>query len=199
VTDFILPFLAALRVLVRSRADLALEILALRHQVAVLKRKQARPRLKVYNRLFWIALRRFWPGWKRVLVIVKPDTVVAWHRSAFCWYWRWRSGLRRQTSNQRGTSCTDPSSGAGESRLGTRIHVELLKLGFNVCERTVARYLRRVRQRGDPAKSWLTFLENHREVIVALDFFTVPTITFQLLYGSSEEIVGGIGFGQLAK
>jgi hypothetical protein len=63
-----------------------------------------------------------------------------------------------------------------------KIHGELLKLGFSVSERTVARYLRRVQRRGDPSKRWLTFLRNHREVIVALDFFTVPTVTFKLLY-----------------
>src|SRR5262252_8969674 len=91
VIDFSFALLAALRALLRSRADLALEILALRQQVAALKRKHPRPPLKVRDRVFWIALRRLWPDWKRVLVIVQPDTVVRWHRTAFCWFWRWRS------------------------------------------------------------------------------------------------------------
>jgi hypothetical protein len=184
VIDFILALLAALRALVRSRADLALEILALRQQVAVLKRKVPRPPLKTHDRLFWIALCRLWPGWKNVLVIVKPDTVVDWHRTAFRWYWRCRSRCRpgRPRIGEelraliRRLARENPGWGA------PRIHGELLKLGFDVCERTVARYLRRVRGRGDPGKNWLTFLENHREVTVAIDFFTVPIITFQLLY-----------------
>jgi hypothetical protein len=184
VVHLILSLVVALGVLVRSRADLALEIVALRQQVAVLKRKRPRPQMNSLDRLFWMALRRLWPGWKQVLVIVKPDTVVGWHRTAFRWYWRWRS--RRRPGRPRISeelrvlisrlAQENPGWGA------PKIHGELLKLGFDLCERTVARYLRRVRRRGDPAKNWLTFLENHREVIVALDFFTVPTITFQLLY-----------------
>jgi hypothetical protein len=184
VNDFILSLLAGLCVFVRSRAELALEIVALRQQVAILKRKHPRPQLNPLDRLFWIALRRLWPGWKQVLVIVKADTVVGWHRAGFRWYWRCRSrrrpgrpriGEQLRTLIRR-LALENPSWGA------PKIHGELLKLGFDLCERTVARYLRRVRRRGDPAKNWLTFLENHREVIVALDFFTVPTITFQLLY-----------------
>jgi hypothetical protein len=184
VSDLILSLLAGLCVFVRSRADLALEIVALRQQIAVLRRKRPRPQLNSRDRLFWTALRRLWPGWNQVLVIVKPDTVVGWHRAGFRWYWRWRSlrrfGRPRISEELRTLICRlareNPSWGA------PKIHGELLKLGFDLCERTVARYLRRVRRRGDPAKNWLTFLENHREVIVALDFFTVPTITFQLLY-----------------
>ena len=184
VNDFILSLLAGLCVFVRSRAELALEIVALRQRVAILNQKHPRPQLNSLDRLFWIALRRLWPGWKQVLVIVKPDTVVGWHRTGFRWYWRWRSrrrpgrpriGEQLRTLIRR-LALENPSWGV------PKIHGELLKLGFDLCERTVARYLRRVRRRGDPAKNWLTFLENHREVIVALDFFTVPTITFQLLY-----------------
>jgi hypothetical protein len=90
---------------------------------------------------------------------------------------------RRTTGDQRGASPSDPTIGAGEPRWGApKIHGELQKLGLVVSERSVARYLRRMRRRGDPAKSWLAFLQNHREVIVAFDFFTVPTVTFQLLY-----------------
>jgi putative transposase len=85
VVNFVIASLAAGRVFFRSRAELALDILALRQQVAVLKRKRPRPPLNSYDRLFWITLRRFWSGWKQVLVIVKPDTVVAWHRAAFRW------------------------------------------------------------------------------------------------------------------
>ena len=181
---FAVALLAAFRVFLRSRTDLALEILSLRQQVAVLKRKRPRPPLKRFDRLFWVVLRRFWPRWSEVLLIVKPDTVVGWHRTAFCWYWRWRSrrGIGRPPIGGelrtliRRLALENPGWGA------PRIHGELRKLGFDLSERTVARYLRRTRRHGKPRKNWLTFLKNHREVIAAMDFFTVPTITFELLY-----------------
>ena len=117
-------------------------------------------------------------------MVVKPDTVIGWHRTGFRLYWRWRSrprgGRPKITEEIRALiqrlARENPDWGA------PKIHGELLKLGFVVSERTVARYLRRMRRRGDPGKSWLAFLQNHREVIVAFDFFTVPTLTFQLLY-----------------
>jgi putative transposase len=184
VLDFLFTFLAAIRAFLRCRAATALEVLALRQQVSVLKRKRPRPVLNSFDRLFWISLRRFWSGWKNVLFIVKPDTVVAWHRAGFRWYWRWKSrprpGRPKVTKELRDLirrlAQDNPSWGA------PKIHGELLKLGFEVSERTVARYLRRVHRGRDSGKSWLTFLQNHREAIVALDFFTVPTVTFELLY-----------------
>jgi transposase InsO family protein len=139
--------------------------------------------LSPFDRLFWTILRGFWSGWAEALIIVKPETVARWHRAGFRLYWRWRSragGRPKITAEIRAMISRiaeeNPDWGA------PKIHGELLKLGFNVSERTVARYLRRVRRRGDPAKRWLTFLANHREAIVALDFFTVPTVTFKLLY-----------------
>ena len=180
----ITAFLAAIRVFFRSRVDTFLEVLALRQQVAVLKRKRARPSLNRLDRFFWTTLRHIWPRWSDVLVIVKPETVVGWHRAGFRLYWRWRSrprGGRPKVSEEIRTLIRRMA--AENSDWGApKIHGELLKLGFEVCERTVARYLQRLRRRGDPAKRWLAFLANHREVIAAFDFFTVPTLTFQLLY-----------------
>jgi transposase InsO family protein len=117
-------------------------------------------------------------------VIVKPETVVGWHREGFRLFWRWRSrprGGRPKITDEtrvliRRLAEENPDWGA------PRIHGELQKLGFVVSERSVARYLRGIRRRGDAAKRWLTFLQNHREAITAFDFFTVPTVTFQLLY-----------------
>ena len=184
VVEFILAVWAGLGAFFRSRADLALEILALRQQVAVFKRKRPRPTFSSSDRLFWMLLRRVWSGWKDVLVVVQPDTVVAWHRAGFRWYWRWKShgrrGRPRITAEVRELIRQLAAENAGWG--APRIHGELRKLGFDVAERTVARYLRRLHRRGDPSKSWLTFLQNHREAIVALDFFTVPTVTFRLLY-----------------
>ena len=182
--DFVLAVLAGLCAFFRSRADLALEILALRQQVAVFKRKRPRPSLNSSDRLFWVLLRRVWSGWKSVLIVVKPDTVVGWHRAGFRCYWRQKS--RRRRGRPRVTTeirelivrLAEENTGWG----APKIHGELLKLGFEISERTVARYVRRIHRRGDPKRSWLTFLKNHCEVIAVLDFFTVPTITFQLLY-----------------
>src|SRR5262245_5706536 len=184
VLEIILSLLVAIGVFFRSRSDTALEVLALRQQVAVLKRKRPRPKLNSLDRLFWTALRQCWPRWTDVLVLLKPATVISWHRTGFQLYWRWRS---RPRSGRPKISeeirvlirrLAQENSGWG----APKIHGELLKLGFVVSERSVARYLRRIRRRGDPGKRWLTFLQNHREAIVAFDFFTVPTLTFQLLY-----------------
>ncbi len=182
---FILDLVIVVRVFFMCRTDLALEILALRQQVAVLKRKRPRPKLSRMDRLFWTALRSVWSRWAEVLLIVKPETVVGWHRAGFRLYWRWRS--RGQAPGRatitaeiqdliRRMAPENPSWGA------PKIHGELLKLGFVLSERSVSRYLRAVQRRGDPGKRWLAFLRNHREAIVAMDFFTVPTVSFRVLY-----------------
>ena len=105
-------------------------------------------------------LRQFWSSWKSVLIVVKPDTVVGWHRAGFRWYWRWKS--RRRRGRPRITPeirevivrLAEENTGWG----APKIHGELLKLGFDISERTVARYLRPIHRRGDPKRSWLTFL-----------------------------------------
>jgi transposase InsO family protein len=185
VLSLVLAAFTAFRVYFRSRTDAALEVLALRQQVAVLKRRRPRPPLNFLDRLFWTVLRQTWARWKDALVIVKPETVVGWHRAGFRLYWRWRSrprGGRPRIAEElrlliRRLAQDNPDWGA------PKIHGELLKLGFVLDERTVGRYLRRMDRRGDPGKKWLAFLRNHREAIVALDFFTVPTATFRVLYG----------------
>ena len=154
--QFFLAVLVALGVFFRARADTALEVLALRQQVAVLKRKRPRPKLNGLDRLFWTALRHGWSRWLDVLVIVKPETVIGWHRAGFRLYWRWRSRSRRGrpkiTEEIRGLirrlAKENPDWGA------PKIHGELQKLGFVVSERSVARYLQRIRRRGDTGKRW---------------------------------------------
>ena len=168
----------------RSRQDLALEIIALRQQVVVLKRRNSRPRWSPWDRLFWVALRRFWSRWAEALIVIKPETVVSWQRAGFRLYWRFlsrrRPGRPRITSDLRGLirrmATENPLWG------GPRIHGELLKLGFDVSERTVSRYIAKLGRRGDAGKRWLPFLKNHRELMAAMDFFTVPTLTFRVLY-----------------
>ena len=142
--EFILSMLAVIRVFCRNRSDTALEVLALRQQVAVLKRKRPRPVLNFLDRLFWTTLRHLWSRWSDVLVIVKPETVINWHRAGCRLNWRWRSrrrgGRPKVTDEIRGLirrlAEENPDWGA------PKIHGELLKLRLAVCERTVARYLR---------------------------------------------------------
>ena len=170
----------------RSRKDLILENLALRQQLLALHTKRPRRRLTTLHKLFWIALKTFWSGWTEPLVLVTPRTVVRWHRAGFGLYWTWVSrargigGRRRVSKEVRALivrmATENPTWGA------PRIHGELLKLGFHLSEITVSRWLRRIPRTPDPAQRWLTFLRNHREAIAAMDFFTVPTLTFGVLY-----------------
>ena len=186
MTQLIVAMLAYIHSFLRSRHDLGLEILALRQQLAVLKRRHPRPPLKRGDRLFWVALSALWKGWSDALIVVKPETVVGWHRAGFRLYWRFRSHASRLGRRKiNGEVCQaiqrmakeNPSWGA------PRIHGELLKLGFDISERTVSRYLaRRTPGSDDARQKWLAFLNNHREAIVAMDFFSVPTVTFRLLY-----------------
>src|SRR5215471_15792664 len=170
----------------RSRRSLLLENLALRQQLVVLKRKHPRPRLTAMDKFFWVLLQRFWSGWKEAVSIVSPDTVVRWHRAGFMLYWRAISRARRLIGRKRISKevrdlifrmvAKNPTWGA------PRIHGELRMLGFDVSERTISRWMYRAPRDPEPAKRWLTFLRNHREAIAAMDFFTVPTITFGVLY-----------------
>ncbi len=167
-----------------ARQRLLLENLALRQQLATLKRRHPRPRLSAFDRLFWVLARRFWSGWKQSLMMVSPETVVRWHR--FRLYWRAISRVRRTVGRKpvsqevRGLIfrmvAENPTSGA------PRIHGELRMLGFDVSERTISRWMKRAPRDPEPAKRWLTFLRNHKEAIAAMDFFTVPTATFSVLY-----------------
>jgi len=110
--QFFLALLVALRASFQARADAALEILALRQQLAVLKRKRPRPHLNAGDRLFWTTLRRFWPRWSDVVLIIKPETVIAWHRAGFRLSWRLAIAIaRRSTENYSGTAGLDRAAG----------------------------------------------------------------------------------------
>jgi hypothetical protein len=160
---------------------LATENLVLRQQLAVLKQRHPRPRLTDADRLFWVILSRTWSDWRETLHIVQPETVVRWHRQGFRYYWRWKS-------RRHGRPRIDPQVRELIQRMcranplwgAPRIHGELLKLGIEVSEATVSRYM--VKRCGPPSQTWRTFLDNHGKEIVALDFFTVPTATFRVLF-----------------
>ena len=184
--DLFLLWSGALIRLLRSRRELALENLALRQQLGVLKRRHPRPNLGTFDRLFWVVARRVWFGWKQSLIIVTPETVVGWHRAGFRLYWRLISRARRKVGRKPTSKevrdlifrmvAENPTWGA------PRIHGELLMLCFDISERTVSRWMKRAPRDPQLAKRWLAFLRNHREAIAAMDFFTVPTITFGALY-----------------
>jgi putative transposase len=168
----------------RSRHGLLLENLALRQQLSVVVRKQHWPRLRLPDKIFWSILSRFWSGWNRALLIVQPETVVNWHRAGFKMYWKWISRHRGQVGRKPTSEklrelifhTENPTWGA------PRIHGELKMLGFAISERTVLHWMRKAPRCPEPAKRWAAFLANHREAIAAMDFFTVPTLTFGVLY-----------------
>jgi putative transposase len=162
----------------RSRGELLLENLALRQQLLALHAKQPRPRLSSVDRRFWVVLREVWSGWKRSLILVIPETVVRWHRTGFRLYWSWISHARKAVGRKPISRevrdlmfrmvAENPTWGA------PRIHGELLKLGFEVSERTVSRWVKRASKNPDPAQLWLAFLRNHRQAIAAMDFSPCP-------------------------
>ena len=180
---WLVSLLYAVRSLFETRASLQLEIIALRHQLNALRRTQrGRIQLNRADRLFWVWLSKFWSGWRSALVIVKPETVVAWHRKGFRLYWKWKSKRgpgRPEVSAEvraliRKMCFANPIWGA------PRIHGELLKLGIEVSETTVAKYM--PRNRKPPSQTWRAFLKNHAQQFVSVDFFVVPTLSFRLLF-----------------
>ena len=170
----------------KGQRDLTLENVALRHQLMVLQRQSGRPRLRDRDRLFWICLRRRWPGWHRALVLVQPATVVNWHRNGFRAYWRWKSrsnGGRPRIDREvreliRDMWRSNPTWGK------PRIQAELNKIGIEVSDSTISKY--RPSQDRPPSQSWRAFLDNHLRDVVAIDVFVVPTLTFRVLSFSSS-------------
>jgi transposase InsO family protein len=167
----------------KARIRLEAENAVLRHQLIVLRRKlYGRVRLTNNDRWFLIQLYRWFPSILQVLMIIQPETLVRWHRAGFRWYWSWKSrsrGGRPQIETDlraliRRMSIDNPLWGA------PRIHGELLKLGYQVAQSTVAKYM--VKQRRPPSQGWRTFLRNHAPDIAAMDLFVVPTIGFGQLY-----------------
>ena len=170
--------------LFRSRASLVAEILVLRHQINIQRRHlPKRQTFSAMDRMVFVGLYWLFPKVCDALAIVKPDTIVSWHRAGFRSYWRWKS--RRHVGRPivppeirkliREMSIANPLWGA------PRIHGEFLKLGIDIGQTSVAKYM--ARRRGPPSQGWKTFLHNHADGIAAMDLFVVPTISFRLLYG----------------
>ena len=177
-------FLALFSSLFKSKSRLEAENAALRRQLIVLQRKvRGRVHFTNSDRLFLIQLYRWFPSVLKVITIIRPETVVRWHRAGFRRYWRWKSrslGGRPQIEADlraliRRMNVDNPLWGA------PRIHGELLKLGFEVAQSSIAKYM--VKRHGPPSQPWRTFLRNHAPDIAAMDLFVAPTIGFNLLYG----------------
>jgi putative transposase len=179
----VLGFWTFLRAVFFGSAAVALENVALRHQLLVLQRSVGRPRLARWDRVFWLWLSRVWVSWRSSLVIVQPATVLAWHRRGFQLYWRWKS-----RAPSVGRPRLDPELRRLIRRMARenptwgrrRIRAELALLGYHVAELTVAKYMRRTSRR--PSPTWRAFLAAHLRDMVAVDFFVVPTLTFRLLF-----------------
>ena len=168
----------------RGRSSLELEVVALRHQLAVLRRQcPGRPRIGAWDRLLWALLYRLWPQCLEVMVLVKPATVIQWHRAGFRLYWRWRSRPRclgRPRVDCQVRALIRQMSQANPLWGAPRIHGELLKLGIRIGQTAVAKYM--ARRPRLPSPSWRTFLKQHVEAIAATDMFIVVSATFQMLY-----------------
>src|SRR6201998_4650916 len=167
----------------KSKLRLEAENAVLRHQLIVLRRRlHGRVRLTNHDRWFFIQVYRWFPSILKVLTIIRPETLVRWHRAGFRCYWHWKSrpqGGRPQIDTElrvliRRISVVNPLLGA------SRMHGALLKLGFEIAQSSVAKHM--VKRRGPPSQGWRTFLRNHAPDIAAMDLFVVPTIGFDLLY-----------------
>jgi transposase InsO family protein len=168
----------------KSKIRLEAENAALRHQLVVLRRQlKGRARLASNDRWFFVQLYRWFPSILRVVMIIRPETLLRWHRAGFRRYWRWKSRRRGGRPPMEAELRALIRQMSTENQLwgAPRIHGELLKLGFSVAQSTVAKYM--VPRRGPPSQGWRIFLRNHAPDVAALDLFVVPTIGCKLLYG----------------
>jgi putative transposase len=180
VVSALLAFVGSL---FRSRISLYLEHLALRHQLAVYQHTVYRPRLHPMDRLFWGWLSRLWPAWEGVLAFVQPRTVITWQQKRFHDHWRRlsRNGKLGRPALAKEVRQLIRDMWQANPTWGTpRIMGELRKLGIDVAKSTVETY--RMRPQKPPSQTWKAFLNNHVQDLVALDFFTVPTVTFRVLF-----------------
>jgi putative transposase len=163
--------------------EIALENAALRQQLAILKRERPRPKIHHRDRLFWILLMKIWKQWRTALVIVQPATVVSWQRRRFKRYW-WKLSQKKGPGRPQVAAevrkLVRTMASANVTWGAPRIHGELLKLGFEISERTVSRLM--PKRRKNPSQTWKTFLTNHVGQLVSIDFFTVSTVQLKVLF-----------------
>jgi putative transposase len=178
-------FPAILSATFKDRADLVAENLTLRHQLACFAKGRKRPKLRPVDRFLWTLLARWWSRWRDALVMVKPATVVTWHRKGFRLFWRWKSRPRRPGRPPNTSEVRKLIEEMAQTNVGwgvPRIHGELRKLGIQVSEATVSRYMPKRPAPPGAGQRWSAFLANHLRETLAIDFAVVPTITFGLMY-----------------
>jgi transposase InsO family protein len=183
MVGFLILFLHVLVSPFKTQARLEAEIVLLRHQLSVLRRRQpSRPMLTMADRLLFVWLYRLFPSVLAAITIVQPDTVIRWHRTGFRLYWRWKSRPRGGRPKIPGEIRRLIREMSLANRLwgAPRIHGELLKLGIEVAQSTVDKYMARGRR--GRSQTWKTFLRNHAAGIAAMDFLIVPTVGFKLLF-----------------
>src|SRR6202158_3732632 len=183
MTDLLKLILGVLASLFKSRAKLEAEVLILRQQINVLRRQAPkRPHLNNADRFLFVWLSHWFPSVLGAIAIVRPETIIRWHRAGFRAYWRWRSRNRvgRPKVSAELRTLIGEMSRAYAPWGAPRIHRELLKLGSEVAQSTVARYM--CRRSRPPSQGWRTFLSNHVDGIAAIDLFVLPTIALRILY-----------------
>jgi transposase InsO family protein len=167
----------------RSRIHLQLEIIFLRKELEILARTSSRPRLRSSDRFFFSTITNVFGSWKETLLVIKPETVIRWHRQSFRLFWKWRSRSEAGRPKTPEAQINLIKQMVSDNPLwgAPRIHGEMLKFGFDISESTVLRYMRKMVP-STSKQRWKTFLKNHSTQIVSVDFLVVPTITFKALY-----------------
>jgi transposase InsO family protein len=182
LASFSIALFYSVLALFRNREEQAIVELTLRQQLAAYAESRPRPKLSPLDRAFWVALSRLWPQWKKHLIMVRPETVVRWHRQGFRRYWRSIStpgpGRPRISEETRALIIRMATENGWRAR---KIQAELSKLGIRVGIATVSRYVPKNLPDPSQQQRWISFLRNHREVITGMDFFVVPTVRFRLL------------------
>ena len=168
---------------IKTKTQLILENIFLHKQLEIYQRTDPKLKIKQTDRLFFSLMKDILSNWKERIFIVKPDTVIKWHRTAFRIHWRWKSRQKggRPKVNWEVINLIKQMAKENSEWGAPRIHGELLKLGFNICESTVQRYMPKKGKRNN-GQNWKTFLKNHSKEIISIDFLTVPTINFKLLH-----------------
>ena len=171
-----------LSLIFRDHSVIIAENIALRHQLMVLKRTIKRPKIRKRDRIFWVLLSKIWNSWKKSLFIIKPETVIKWHRHGFKLYWRLKSKHKpgRPSIDYKIISLIHRMSKENSTWGAPHIQSELMLLGYTVSESTVAKYM--IKGRKPPSQTWRTFLKNHMHNTVAIDFFVLPIIDFRVFY-----------------
>lgn len=172
-----------LRLIFRSKQDIVLENLALRQQLAVQQRSIKRPKIKNTDRIFWVWLSRIWDDWRSSLIIVKPPTVIGWHKKGFKLYWKRKSRrVGRPNIDWELIKLIRRMQKENPTWTAQRIQGELVKLGLDVSDNTVAKYMRKSKSDDAKRQRWLTFLRNHAKHIVGIDFLVARTIFFKSIH-----------------